>query len=74
MMQMLRQEACSGEVHDLAHALTQHCLTDPLSDTKKPVSPSLLISTVQTGVLHEVDTHPLFRSTMQRKAFITEVI
>ena len=50
-------------MHDLAHVLTQYCLADPL--TKKPVSPSLLISTVQTGVLREVDTHPLFRSTMQ---------
>ena len=38
MIQMLRQEACSGQMHDLAHALTQYCLADPL--TKKSVSPS----------------------------------
>ena len=57
MIQMLRQEARSGQIHDLADVLTQHCLADPL--TKKSVSPSLLISTVQTGVLREVDTHPL---------------
>ena len=47
-------------------------LADPL--TKKSVSPTLLISTVQTGILREVDTHPLFRSTVQHKAFITEHI
>ena len=65
MIQMLRQEACSGLMHDLAHVLTQYCLADPL--TKRSVSPTLLIS-VQTGVLREVDTHPLFRSTIQHKA------
>ena len=59
-------------MHDLAHVLTQYCLADPL--TKKSVSPTLLISTVQTGILREVDTHPLFRSTVQHKAFITEHI
>ena len=67
MIQMLRQEACSGQMHDLAHVLTQYCHADPL--TKKSVSPSLLISTVQTGVLREVDAHPPFRSTVQHKAF-----
>ena len=72
MIQMLRQEACSGQMHDLAHVLTQHCLADPL--TKKSVSPSLLVNTVQTGVLHEVDSHPLFRSTIQHKAFVTDVL
>ena len=70
MIQMLRQEACSGQMHDLAHVLTQYCLADPL--TKKSVSPTLLISTVQTGILREVDTQPLFRSTIQHKAFNIE--
>ena len=72
MIQMLRQEACSGQKHDLAHVLTQYCLADPL--TKKSVSAALLISTVQTGILREVDTHPPFKSTVQHKAFITENI
>ena len=62
MIQMLRQEACSGQMHDLAHVLTQYCLADPL--TKKSVSATLLISTVQTGKLREVDTHPPFRSRL----------
>ena len=42
MIQMLRQEACSGQMHDLAHVLTQYCLADPL--TKKSVSAALLIA------------------------------
>ena len=42
--------------------------------TKKSVSATLLISTVQTGMLREVDTHPPFRSTVQHKAFITEIV
>ena len=71
MTQMLGQ-ACSGQMHDLAHVLTQYCLADPL--TKKSVSPSPLISTVQTGVLREVDTHPPFRSTVQHKFFVTGVL
>ena len=58
-------------MHDPADVLTQCCLADPL--TKKSVSPSLLISTVQTGMLREVDTHPPFRATVQHKAFVTEI-
>ena len=59
-------------MHDLAHVLSQHCLADPL--TKKSVSPSLLMSAVQTGVSREVDTHPPFRSTIQHKAFVIDVV
>ena len=59
MIQMLRQEARSGQMHDLAHVLTQYCLADPL--TKKSVSLTLLISTAQTRILREVDTHPRFQ-------------
>ena len=29
---------------------------------------------MQTGILREVDTHPPFRSTVQHKAFITEIV
>ena len=72
VIQMLRQEACNGQMHDLAHVLTQSCLAHPL--TKKSVSPSLLISTFQTGVLREVDTYPPFSSTVQHKAFVTDVL
>ena len=72
MIQMLRQEACSGQTHDLAHVFTQYCLAVQL--TKKSVSPSMLISTVQASVLRAVDTHHPFRSTVQHKTFVTDVL
>ena len=28
MISMLREEACSGNIHDLAHIPTQNCLAD----------------------------------------------
>ena len=31
MISMLRKEACSANIHDLAHIPTQHCLADCLS-------------------------------------------
>ena len=33
-----------------------------------------MISTVQIDLLREVDTHPPFRSTVQHKAFVTDVL
>ena len=70
MIQMLRQEACSGQMHDLAHEdLTQHCLADPL--TKKSVLATLLISTVQTGILREVGTPCSTRLSSQRLSIRT---
>ena len=55
MIQMLRQEACSGQMHDLAHVLTQYCLADPL--TNRSVSPSPLISTVCCVKLIHIPFH-----------------
>ena len=31
MISMLRKEACSGSIHDLAHSPTQNCLADCLT-------------------------------------------
>ena len=59
-------------MRDFAQALTQYCLADPL--TKKSVTPSLLISTVQTGVLCEVDARSPFKTTVQHKIFVTDVL
>ena len=67
MIQMLRTEACSGAIQDLAHVRTEHCLADSL--TKHSVNPESLIKTVETGVLTAVDCHPLFRTTLAHKAF-----
>ena len=67
MVQMLRKEACSGAIDDLAHIPTQFCLSDPL--TKSTIQPDTLIKAISTGKLPLCDAHPLFRSMLQHKAF-----
>jgi hypothetical protein len=67
MVQMLRKEACSGEMEDLGHARTERCLSDCL--TKQGVKPDALIRAVETGILPEVDTNPMFRSQLQHRAY-----
>ena len=68
MIQMLRQEACSGNVSDLAHIRTQYCLADSL--TKSSARPDELVRAVTTGNLPEEDVHPPFRTLMQHKALL----
>ena len=67
LIQMLRREACSGDIDDLSHVRTEHCLSDSL--TKHSAKPDALISAVETAILHQVDCHPLFRTTLPHKAF-----
>jgi hypothetical protein len=67
MIQMLRREACSGAIQDLAHVRTEFCLADCL--TKHSASPDVMIKAVETGVLPQVDVHPLFREQIQHKAY-----
>ena len=66
---MLRKEACSGSIHDLAHISIQNCLADcwPKSSAKA----DNLITTVKNGVYLEVDAHPNFRTLMEHKAFLS---
>ena len=68
MIQMLRQESCSGAIADLAHVRTQYCLADCL--TKHSAKHDVLCKAVNTGELLEVDTHPPFRSLMPHKAYL----
>ena len=68
MIQMLRKEACSGAIADLSHVRTEHCLSDCL--TKRSANPRNLLSSVQTGWLKEIDSHPPFRSMIEHKAFL----
>jgi hypothetical protein len=70
MIQMLRKEACSGAIDDLAHVRTEFCLADCL--TKHSAKRDVLVKAVETGVLPQVDVHPLFRTTLQHKAYSTE--
>ena len=45
MISMLRKEACSGSIHDLAHIPTQNCLSDRL--TKASAKADNLITAVE---------------------------
>ena len=69
MVSMLRKEACSGSIHDLAHIPTQNCLADCL--TKASAKADSLITVVQTGNLLDVDIHLDFRTMMERKASLS---
>ena len=55
MTSMLRREACSGSIHDLAHIPTQNCLADYL--TRASAQADNLITAVKTGKLLDVDIH-----------------
>ena len=71
MITQLRQEALSGSIHDLAHVVTQDCLSDCL--TKSTAQPKNLIDAVNTGILPNCDRHPSFRELMstRHKAYFT---
>ena len=45
MIAILRKEACSGSIHDLAHISTQNCLADCL--TKSSAQADSLITAVK---------------------------
>ena len=69
MISMLRKEACSGSIHDLAHIPTQNCLADCL--TKASAKADNLITAVKTVELLEVDLHPNFRTLMEQNTFLS---
>ena len=70
MVSMLRKEACSGSIHDLAHIPThQTCLADCLA--KASAQGENLIATVETRKLLDVDIHPHFGTLMEHKAFLS---
>ena len=68
MISMMRKEACSGSIADLAHVSSQNCLSDCL--TKASANPDNLIDAVRTGLFPAVDQHPNFRSLMHHKAYL----
>ena len=70
MIQMLRKEATSGSIDDLAPVRTDYCLGD--CSTKQSAKSDELRKAVETGVLRDVDMHPAFRTLLQRKAFMVE--
>ena len=70
MIQMLRKEANSGRIADLAHVSTHDCLSDCL--TKHSAKPDNLIKAVETGILPNVDAHPPFRTLTEHKAYLSQ--
>ena len=70
MIQMLRKEACSGQIDDFAHIRTLLCLSDSL--TKQSAKSDELRKAVISGTLKEIDLHPAFRMLMQHKAFLSQ--
>ena len=70
MIQMLRKEACSGSIDDLAHVRTEVCLSDCL--TKASAKAHNLRLAVETSTLPDVDMHPSFRTLMQHKGLLHE--
>eukprot|EP00971_Amphidinium_carterae_P098414 1946541-Amphidinium_carterae.1 len=67
IIQMLRQEACSGAMDDLAHVVTQKMMADLLTKSSAPSDP--LIHAVSSGTVPGADTNPPFRSTIRHHAF-----
>ena len=63
MIQMLRTEAISGAIDDLAHVVSVDCMADCL--TKASAKADYLIKAVDGGTLPNVDRHPPFREIMQ---------
>ena len=64
---MLRKESNSGSIQDLAHIVSEYCLSDSL--TKHSAKPDALVSAVTTGIIKNVDVHPAFRTLIKHKAF-----
>ena len=69
MISMLRKEACSGSIHDLAHIPTQNCSADCL--TQVAAKADNLITAVKTGRLLDVDIRTDLRTLMEHKAFLS---
>jgi hypothetical protein len=70
LIQMLRKEACSGQMHDLAHVRSSLCLADSL--TKHSAHADQLVKTIDTGIIEAADEHPPFRTMIPHKAFLAQ--
>ena len=68
LIQMLRKESNSGQMHDLAHVSSAYCLSDAL--TKSSAHADQLLKSIDTGILEKVDEHPPFQNLLQHKAFL----
>ena len=69
MISMLRKEACSESIQDVAHIPTLNCLADCL--TKASAKADNLMKAVQTGKMLDVYIHPDLRTLMEHEAFLS---
>ena len=67
LIQMLRHESNTGQLHDLSHVSSEYCLADPL--TKHSAKPDQLVFSIETGQIVNADMHPPFRTLIKHKAF-----
>ena len=68
LIQVLRRESNSGSIDDLAHVVSQYCLSDAL--TKHSAKADELVRAVDTGIIQQVDLHAPFGSLLKHKAFL----
>ena len=66
---MLRKEACSRGIHDLAHIPTNNFLADCV--TEASANADTLITAMKTVKLVDVDKHPDFITLMEHTAFLS---
>ena len=71
LIQMLRHESNTGQLHDLSHVSSEYCLADPL--TKHSAKPDQLVFSIETGQIVNADMHPPFRTLIKHKAFAAGV-
>ena len=69
MIAVLRKEASSGSIDDLAHVRAEFCPSDCL--TKQSAKPDALVKAIRTGVSKEVDCHTNFRTLLKRRAYMS---
>ena len=71
MIQMLRHEAVSGNMDDLAHVVSGDMMADVLTKTECPHGLAALTKAVTTGFLPNVDAQVNFREMIRssHKAF-----
>ena len=70
MISMLRNEACSGSIHELARISTENCFAVCLA--RSSAKADILVTAVKTGRLLEGDVRPNFMTLlMEHKAFLS---
>ena len=75
MIQMLRHDACSGQIDDLAHVESEHMMADCLTKSRCP-NEKFLVEAVETGWLPSCDKQMPFREMVKdkHKAFLAKFI